>query len=109
MGDRDTHDRLVREIAVGAHASIVFVDYARSPEAHYPVAIEQAYAATRWVAENGESIKVDPSRLTLTGDAVGLNIAPAVTLLAKERGGPTSHFHVLFYPLTHPNFHTHSY
>src|SRR5216684_4664578 len=71
MGDKETHDRLVREIATGAQATVVFVDYARSPEAQYPVAIEQAYAATKWVAENGESIKIDPSRLALMGDGAG--------------------------------------
>ena len=109
MGDRETHDRLLREIAVGAHVAVMFVDYARSPEAHYPVAIEQAYAATRWVAENGESIKVDPSRLALMGDGVGGNIAAAVTLLAKERGGPPIRFQVLFYPVTDADFETPSY
>jgi acetyl esterase len=90
LGDRETHDRLVREIAVAANVTVVFVDYARSPGAHYPVAIQQAYAATRWVAENGESIKVDPSRLVLMGDGVGGNMVAAVTLLAKERGDPQS-------------------
>src|SRR5260370_2881929 len=109
MGDRDTHDRLVREIAVGAHASIVFVDYARSPEAHYPVAIEQAYAATRWVAENGESIKVDPSRLALMGDGVGRKLVAAGTLLAKGRGGPTSRFQGLLCPAPDADFATPTY
>ncbi len=109
MGDRETHDRLLREIAVGAHVAVVFVDYARSPEAQYPVAIEQAYAATRWVAENGESIKVDPSRLALMGDGVGGNIVAAVTLLAKARGGPPIRFQVLLYPVTDADFDTPSY
>src|SRR5260370_461577 len=92
LGDKETHDRLVREIANGAQATVVFVDYARSPEAKYPVAIEQAYAATKWVAENGASIGVDPSRLVLAGDSVGGNMAAAVTLLAKERGVPKIDF-----------------
>ena len=109
LGDRETHDRLVREIAVGAHVAVVFVDYARSPEAHYPVAIEQAYAATRWVAENGESINVDPSRLVLMGDGVGGNMVAAVTLLARERGGPPIRFQVLFCPVTDADFETPSY
>jgi acetyl esterase len=56
MGDKETHDRLVREIATGAQATVVFVDYARAPEAHYPVAVEQAFAATKWVAENGATM-----------------------------------------------------
>jgi acetyl esterase len=109
LGDRETHDRLVREIAAGARATVVFVEYARAPEAQYPVAIEQAYAATNWVAENGASIKVDPSRLALVGDNVGGTIAAAVTLLARERGGPPIRFQVLFYPVTDANFETASY
>src|SRR5260370_13086987 len=109
MGDKETHDRLVREIATGAQATVVFVDYARSPEAQYPVAIEQAYAATKWVAENGATIKVDPSRLALAGDSVGGNMVAAVTLLAKERRGPHITFQVLFYPVTDANFATASY
>ncbi|SRR5579883_397394 len=109
MGDKDTHDRLVREIATGARATVVFVDYLRSPEARYPVALEQAYAATRWVATNGASITVDPSRLALVGDSVGGNMAAAITLLARERGGPRIAFQVLFYPVTDARFDTASY
>ena len=81
---RDTHDRLVREIAVGAEAAVLFLDYARAPEARYPVAIEQAYAATRYVADNGASaLRVDPLRLAVAGDSVGGNMAAAITLIAK--------------------------
>jgi acetyl esterase len=109
LGDKVTHDRLVREIATGAQATVVFVDYARSPEAHYPVAVEQAYAATQWVAANGASMNVDPSRLALVGDSVGGNMVAAVTLLAKERGGPRIAFQVLFYPVTDARFDTASY
>src|SRR6266849_3704889 len=75
LGDKNTHDRLVREIANGAMAAVVFVDFTRSPEARYPVAIEEAYAATNWVAEHGKSIKLDPSRLAVAGDSVGGNMA----------------------------------
>jgi acetyl esterase len=81
----------------------------RSPEAHYPVAIQQAYAATMWVAENGESINIDPSRLVLMGDGVGGNVVAAITLLARERGGPPIRFQVLFYPITDADFETPSY
>ena len=70
----DTHDRLLREIANGAHAAIVFVNYTRSPEAKYPIPIEQAYAATKWVAQNGQTINVDSSRLAVAGDSVGGNM-----------------------------------
>jgi acetyl esterase len=109
LGDRDTHDRLVREIAVGAEAAVVFVDYARAPEARYPIAIEQAYAASRYVADNGASLRVDPLRLAVTGDSVGGNMAAAVTLMAKKRRGPKIAFQVLFYPVTDAGFDTPSY
>jgi acetyl esterase len=109
LGGFDTHERLVREIANKANIAIVFVNYTLSPEAKYPVALEQAYAATRWVAQNGQSINVDSSRLAVVGDSVGGNLAAALTLLAKERKGPSIKFHVLFYPVTDANFETPSY
>ncbi len=104
LGDTETHDRLVREFATSALATVVFVEYARSPEAKYPIAIEQAYTATRWVAEHGASIGVDPSRLAVAGDGTGGTLATVTTVLAKERGGPPIDFQVLLYPVTDANF-----
>jgi len=109
LGDKETHDRLVREIAHGAQATVVFVDYERAPETRYPVAIEQAYAATVWVAKNGTSIGVDSARLVVAGESVGGNMAAAVTLLAHERGVPKIDFQVLCYPVTDANLNTPSY
>lgn len=109
LGDKDTHDRLVRELAVGAGATVVFVNYTPSPEAHFPTAIEEAYAAARWVAENGTNIGIDITRLAIAGDSVGGNMTAAVALLAKERGGPRLCFQVLFYPVTNADFNTPSY
>ena len=109
LGGFDTHERLVRELANKANAVIVFVNYTPSPEAKYPVAIEQAYAATKWVAENGKTINVNSSRLAVAGDSVGGNMAAAVTMLAKERSGPPIKFQVLFYPVTDASFDTPSY
>jgi acetyl esterase len=109
MGDRETHDRLVRAIACGANAAVVFVDYARAPEARCPVAVEEAYAATKWVFEMGKLIGVDPSRIAVAGDGAGGTIATAVTMLAKERRGPAIAFQSLFYPVTDAKFNTRSY
>ena len=109
LGGFDTHERLVREIATNANVVVVFVNYTLSPEAKYPTALEQAYAATNWVAGNGQSINVDSSRLAVVGDSVGGNLTAALTLLAKERGGPSIRFQVLFYPVTDANFDTLSY
>ncbi|BAN22113.1 alpha/beta hydrolase [Caballeronia insecticola] len=109
LGDKNTHDRLVREIANGAQATVVFVDYDRSPETKYPVPIEQAYAATRYVADHAKAFNVDASRMAVAGDSVGGNMTAAVTLLAKERGGPALRAQVLFYPVTDASFDDGSY
>jgi acetyl esterase len=109
LGDANTHDRLVRLIANGAHAAVVFVNYTLSPEARYPIALEQSYAVAKFVAEHGAELNVDPSRLAIAGDSVGGNMTAAVTLLAKERGGPQFRYQVLFYPVTDTNFETGSY
>ena len=109
LGDKDAFDRLVREIANGSNAVVVFVDYTHSPEAQYPTAIAEAYAATKYVAEHGKNFNLDPSLLAVAGDSVGGNMAIAVTLLAKDRRGPNIVFQVLFYPVTDANFDTPSY
>jgi acetyl esterase len=109
LGGFDTHERLVRELANKGNVAIVFVNYTLSPEAKYPIALEQAYAATRWVTQNAQSINVDPSRIAVVGDSVGGNLTAALTLLAKERGGPSIRFQVLFYPVTDASFDTSSY
>jgi acetyl esterase len=100
MGDTTTHDRLVRELAVGANAVVVFVDYDRSPEARYPVAIEQDFAVTEYVAAHAGEFGVDPTRLAIAGDSVGGNMAAVVSLLTKERRGPAIAAQLLFYPVT---------
>lgn len=109
LGGKDTHDRLVREIANGANAAVVFVNFTPSPEAKYPIPIEEAYAATKYIAENGKNYSLDTSRFAVAGDSVGGNMAAAVILLAKERGGPRIDYQVLFYPVTDANFDTKSY
>jgi len=109
LGGFDTHERLLREIANGAHAAVVFVNYTRSPEAKYPTPLEEAYLATKWIAENGQTLNLDSSRIAVAGDSVGGNMAAAVTLLAKERGGPSIVFQLLFYPVTDASFDTGSY
>lgn len=109
FGDMNTHDRLARDITVGAHAALVFVNYTLSPEAIYPTAIEEAYAATKYVAEHAKEFNVDATRLAVAGDSVGGNMTAAVTLLAKERHGPKIIYQVLIYPVTDANFDNGSY
>lgn len=109
LGDKDTHDRLVRELAHGAKAAVVFVNYTPAPDAQYPTQIEEAYAATKWIAENGQTLNLDPSRLVVFGDSVGGNMAAVVSMMAKERGGPRIAMQLLFYPVTDARFDTESY
>jgi len=109
LGSKNTHDRLIREIANGANAALVFVNYTPSPEAQYPVPIEEAYAATQYIAEHGDDFDLDSSRLAVVGDSVGGNMAAVVAILAKQRGGPRISYQVLFYPVTDANFDTASY
>ena len=109
LGNAGTHDRLVRELAVGANAAIVFVDYDRAPEARYPVALEQAFAVARWVASQGDTEGLDASRLAVAGDSVGGNMTAALTILAKQRGGVTFVHQSLYYPVTDAAQNTASY
>lgn len=109
LGDFPTHERLVRDLVVESGAAAVFVNYTPSPEAHYPVAINQAYDATRWVAEHGDEIGVDGSRLAVAGNSVGGNMATVVSLMAKEKGEPKIRFEALLWPVTNANFDTASY
>ncbi|MBD9728004.1 alpha/beta hydrolase [Streptomyces caniscabiei] len=109
FGNAHTHDRLVRELAVGARAAVVFPEYDLSPEARYPVAIEQNYAVAKWVVEQGASKDLDGTRLAVAGDSVGGNMTAALTLMAKERGDVPLVQQVLFYPVTDASFDTGSY
>ncbi|MGX1811944.1 alpha/beta hydrolase [Nocardia sp. NPDC055321] len=109
LGNAGTHDRLIRELAVGARAAVVFVEYDRSPEARYPVAIEQAYATARWITEHGAREGIDASRLAVAGDSVGGNMTAAVTILAKRRGDVRFVHQSLYYPVTDAGQDTASY
>lgn len=109
LGDFPTHERLVRDLVAGSGAVAVFVNYTRSPEARYPVAVNQNYGATKWVAENSAEIGVDGSRLAVVGNSVGGNQAAVVALMAKDKGGPRIRLQVLMWPVTDANFDTESY
>lgn len=108
-GDQSTHDRLMRELAVGVGAALIFLHDLRVPEVGHPLAVEQAYAAMKHVVDNAKSLNVDATRLAVLGDGIGGSIAAAVTLLAKDRRGPKIDFQVLFYPVTAARFDTESY
>ncbi|WP_068618803.1 alpha/beta hydrolase [Paenibacillus tuaregi] len=109
FGNAHTHDLLIRRLAVEAGAAIVFPEYSLSPEAKYPTAIEEIYAAVEWVAAEGREHGLDPDTLTVAGDSVGGNMTAAITLMAKERKGPSIKQQLLFYPVTDASFDTDSY
>ncbi len=109
LGNFATHQRLVRDLAAQTGAAFVFVNYTPSPEAHYPIAIEQVYATVNWVARYGAELGLDGRRLAVAGDGVGGTMTAAVTLLAKERGGPAIRYQALLYPVTNAGFDTDSY
>ncbi len=104
LGDYPTHRRMVRDLVVNSGAAAVFPDYTPSPEARYPLAINQAYAATKWVAANGKEIGVDGNRIAVAGNSVGGNMAAVVALMAKDKKGPEIKKQVLLWPVTNADF-----
>jgi acetyl esterase len=109
LGSPQTHDLLVRNLAVGAQAAVVFPHYKRAPEAQYPSQIEEAFATAEWIVDHGTEHGLDPARLAIAGDSCGGNLAVAVTLMAKERGGPSFVAQLLYYPVTDAGLDTGSY
>ncbi|MCF6402475.1 alpha/beta hydrolase [Chitinophaga filiformis] len=109
LGDFPTHQRFVRDLVVYSGLVAVFVEYTRSPEAKYPVALNEAYAATKWIAANGAELNIDGKRLAVVGNSVGGNLTAATVLMAKNKKGPEIKFQVLFWPVTDANFDTVSY
>lgn len=109
LGDYPTHKRLVRDLVVASGYASVFINYTRTPDAQYPQAIKEIYAATKWVAEHGNEIGVDGTNLAIVGNSVGGNMTAVTTLLAKENNGPKIKLQVLFWPILDANFETESY
>jgi acetyl esterase len=100
VGDLDCYDGEARNHAVGADAVVVSVDYRLAPEHPYPAAVDDVWAATRWVAEHADELGVDASRLAVAGDSAGGNLAAVVAQLARDAGAPPIRFQLLWYPAT---------
>ncbi|MEU4096585.1 alpha/beta hydrolase [Streptomyces sp. NPDC026673] len=109
LGDRHTYDRAVRELAHASGAAVAFVEYSRSPEARYPTALREVYAAVAWLARHGAVLGLDGTRLAVAGDSAGANLATAAAMLAARRGTPRLRAQVLFYPALDAGFDTPSY
>jgi len=109
FGSAQTHDKLVRELAVRTQSVVVFPEYSRSPEAQYPTAIEQNYAVLQQLRDWAPTDKLDLDHVTVAGDSVGGNMATVMTLMTKQRHGLPLQQQLLFYPVTDANFETGSY
>ncbi len=100
IGDLETHDVLCRQLTAGSGVSVVSVDYRLAPEHKFPAAVDDAWAATRWVVAHAGELAVDASRLAVGGDSAGGNLAAVVALLARDKGAPAIAVQVLIYPVT---------
>lgn len=109
LGDFPTHQRMVRDLVVLSGAVAVFVNYTPTPDAAYPRAIHEIYAATRWVAEHGQDIRVDGKRLAVVGNSVGGNMTAVTALKAKQLGRPDIKFQAMLWPIVDADFTTPSY
>lgn len=109
IGDLDTHHGFCHALAKTSGCLVVAVDYRLAPEHRYPAAVEDAYAATQWIAENSELIQADPDRFAVCGDSAGGHLAAVVSLMARDRKGPRIDLQILIYPITDCSFDTPSY
>ncbi|MBD1864498.1 MULTISPECIES: alpha/beta hydrolase [Trichocoleus] len=109
LGDYPTHKHMVRNLVVLSGFAGVFVNYTRTPDAQYPQAINEIYAATKWVAEHGEEIGVDGKNLAVVGNSVGGNMTAVTALQSKEKGGPHIKLQIMMWPIVDASFETDSY
>ncbi|MBD2471519.1 alpha/beta hydrolase [Nostoc sp. FACHB-145] len=109
LGDYPTHKRMVRDLVVLSGFAGVFVNYTRTPDAQYPQAINEIYAATKWIAEHGEEIGVNGKNLAVVGNSVGGNMTTVTALKAKEKGEPHIKLQILMWPIVDADFETNSY
>ncbi|WP_020604598.1 alpha/beta hydrolase [Spirosoma spitsbergense] len=109
LGDFPTHERMVRDLVVLTGYCGVFVNYTRTPDAAFPQAINEIYAATKWVADHGDEIEVDGKNMAVVGNSVGGNMTMVTALQAKEKGGPHIKTLVMMWPIVDADFETDSY
>jgi len=109
VGNLDSADVLCRQLANGVNGVVVSVDYRLAPEHKFPAAVEDAYAAAVWAAQNADSLGADPNRVSVAGDSAGGNLATVVAMMARDRGAPSIRYQMLVNPVTHYSFDTQSY
>ena len=109
LGNIQTHDALCRRIAKASGCTVISVDYGLAPENPYPKPLNDCYSATLAVADRASDIHIDSQRIAVAGDSAGGNLAAAVSLRARDHGGPAIKLQVLLYPVIEPGFETESY
>lgn len=109
LGDYPTHKRMVRDLAVLSGAAGVFVNYTPTPDAQFPQAVNEIYAATKWVSENGYEIGIDGSKLAVVGNSVGGNMTAVTAIKAIENNGPKITNLIMLWPIVDNNFETETY
>ncbi|MFT4170903.1 MAG: alpha/beta hydrolase [Dysgonomonas sp.] len=109
LGDYPTHKRLVRDIVVTSGYTALFINYSPSPEAKYPVAINEIFEAAKWIFEHGDELKIDKDRLAIVGNSVGGNMSAVTSLKAKEEGLSIIKAQALLWPVTDAAFDWESY
>jgi acetyl esterase len=109
IGNLDSHDGTCRRLSHGIGCTVVSVDYRLAPEHVYPAAVDDSYAATKWVAEHADFLKIDAARIAVAGDSAGGNLAAVVAIIARDRGGPALCHQLLTYPVTDMAFKSESY
>lgn len=109
LGDKETHDMLIRKLAKETNTVVVFPQYSRSPEAQYPIAVNQVYATLQYIYEYPEVFNIDSDKIIIAGDSVGGNMATSTALRALKENGPKILLQTLFYPVTNADMDTGSY
>lgn len=109
LGNKETHDMLIRKLAISSNSVVIFPEYTLSPEAKFPTAINQCYAALKYIYENSQEFNINPKKIVIAGDSVGANMAIGVALKSKYDNGPKIIYQILLYPVTSTQMDTKSY
>ncbi len=109
IGSLDTHDKICRNLCVGAGVVVVSADYRMGPEHRFPAAVDDSWAALEWMAANGDALGIDPAKLVVAGDSAGGNLAAVLALMARDAGAPKLALQVLIYPVTDYTLSSESY
>lgn len=109
LGDKETHDMLIRKLSICTNSAVISPNYSHSPEVQYPIAFDQIYGVLDFISNHPDELNIQNHKIVIAGDSVGGNMATAVTIRAKKEDGPEILFQALFYPVTNADMDTKSY